>query len=107
MPQYSTRGGNDPEPRTGENRHHHKQVVDRQHFLKRITGDEQARNFRTVVDIEKPAKPIATATQKTDQIAAFFSETGLSPVHKQINKNRTDCKDDENGDCFHRKTDMC
>lgn len=78
IPSREHGGGNDQERRTREDGHHDKQVVDRQHFLQRITRYKQAGNLSTVVDVEKPANAIATTTQNTDQSAALFREMGLS-----------------------------
>ena len=37
----------------GEDRHHHKQVIDREDLLERITREEQTGHLRAVVNIEK------------------------------------------------------
>ena len=72
IPSREHGGGNDQERRTREDGHHDKQVVDRQHFLQRITRYKQAGNLSTVVDVEETANAIATTTQNTDQSAALF-----------------------------------
>ena len=42
------------EPR--EDRHEDKQVVDAEHFLQRVAGEEQAGDFRAVIHIQEPSK---------------------------------------------------
>ena len=40
----------------GEDRHHHEQVIDGEHLFQRVTGEEQARHFGTVMNVQEPGE---------------------------------------------------
>ncbi len=91
IPSREHGGGNDQERRTGEDGHHDKQVVDRQHFLQRITRYKQAGNLSTVVDVEETGKCHRNHNPEYGPERRTLQGNGLViTVHKQVNKDGTD-----------------
>ncbi|GEH44067.1 hypothetical protein EC09E025_01161 [Escherichia coli O145:H28] len=75
----------------GEDCHHDEQVIDRQHFLQRITRDKQTGNLSTVVDIEETGKCHRNHNPEYGPERSTLQRDWLViTVHKQVNKDGTD-----------------
>lgn len=91
IPSREHGGDNDPERRTREDGHHDEQVIDRQHFLQRITRDKQTGNLSTVVDIEETGKCHRNHNPEYGPERSTLQRDWLViTVHKQVNKDGTD-----------------
>ncbi|SAG22085.1 Uncharacterised protein [Enterobacter kobei] len=91
----------------GENRHHHKQVIDGKHLFQRIAGEEQARHLCTVVDIQEHGERHRHHDPEDGpHRRAFQRDRFIVTVHKEVDKHRPNGHHHKDNNGFRRETEM-
>ena len=94
-----------PEP--GENRHHHEQVINREHLFQRITGEEQTRHLCAVVNVQKSRESHSHHDPKNGpHRGAFQRNRFVVTVHEEVDKHRPHGHHNKDNDGFRRETEM-